>query len=215
MHIRARTVAIVAVTVAIGLALSAAAWILEADEVSAERQVGIATGGPFAALDMLGVTSTASPTSARWIRVDFNWTGAQPDGPGRYEWGEFDRVVEKGRSRGLSILGVLAYTPGWAQLPESDDKHPPVDLEQYVRFARDAARRFSRRGAPIGSSGTSRTWLLLLDAPRSGRRYPEGSASSTCSTCVSGLTRRITRATEPSASITKVERSTPQYVLPA
>ena len=43
----------------------------------------------------------------------------------------------------------------------------------------------------------------------------EGSAASTSSAWVSGFTRRSSLATLPSASITKVERSTPMYVLPA
>ncbi len=41
-----------------------------------------------------------------------------------------------------------------------------------------------------------------------------GSASSTCCVCVSGLTRRMTLATVPSAAITNVDRSIPMYVLP-
>jgi glycosyltransferase involved in cell wall biosynthesis len=40
------------------------------------------------------------------------------------------------------------------------------------------------------------------------------STASTSSACVSGFTRRRTFATIPSASITKVERSMPMYVLP-
>lgn len=46
------------------------------------------------------------------------------------------------------------------------------------------------------------------------RQAGAGSASSTWSACVSGFTLRITLATFPSASMTKVERSMPIYVLP-
>ena len=46
------------------------------------------------------------------------------------------------------------------------------------------------------------------------QRAQEARAARTSSACVSGFTFRISLATLPSASITKVERSTPMYVLP-
>ena len=89
-----RTAALVAAAVAT-VALAAVVWLVVRDGQPAEGLVAIATGGPFAVSpslerDLDGMAGVG----ARWIRVDFNWTGAQPDGPRR-------RAERRGRHRAV------------------------------------------------------------------------------------------------------------------
>ena len=105
------------------------------------------------------------------------------------------------------------------------------------RAAKVAGARYARYAATCGASVRPRAAAAIrrreqldllrdrsaragdepLDSLRQLRRQraQDASAARTSSACVSGFTWRISLATLPSASITKVERSTPMYVLPA
>ena len=92
---------------------------------------------------------------------------------------------------------------------------------RYARYAATAGRllaaraRSSPRYAADSRSTSASTeppaWVTsrsIASASQGGERY-EGNAASTSSAWVSGFTRRSSFATLPSASITKVDRSTP------
>lgn len=84
-------------------------------------------------------------TGARWLRVDIDWPSVQPT-PDAWNWQATDRVVYGARSRGLQVLGTLAYTPPWARDPGTDSKYPPTDQSTYARFAEAAAWRYKYVG---------------------------------------------------------------------
>lgn len=84
-------------------------------------------------------------TGARWVRFDFDWSGAEPE-PGRYDWRRIDRLVLAARSRRLRVLATVAYTPAWARPEGTTDKAPPTDPAAYDRFAAAAARRYTPLG---------------------------------------------------------------------
>src|SRR5438270_3828225 len=46
---------------------------------------------------------------AKWIRFDFTWSDIQSGGPNSYNWTNYENVVNGATSRGLQVLGVLAY----------------------------------------------------------------------------------------------------------
>jgi len=84
-------------------------------------------------------------TGARWLRVDVDWDLVEHD---RHElvWQPIDRVVAAARRRGLDVLGLLTYTPPWARPPGTSNKHPPTDVDDFARFAREAAARYGSKG---------------------------------------------------------------------
>jgi hypothetical protein len=84
-------------------------------------------------------------TGAAWVRFDFDWGGAEPE-PGKYNWRRIDRLVQAARSRRLSVLATVAYTPAWARPAGTSDKAPPTDPAAYARFAEAVARRYSPLG---------------------------------------------------------------------
>ena len=49
----------------------------------------------------------------KWVRFDFDWSVIEP-APGRYAFGSYDRVVECLAQADMQVLGLIAYTPGWA-----------------------------------------------------------------------------------------------------
>ena len=86
----------------------------------------------------LGITS---------IRLDLNWDDIQHDSANTYNWTNFDRVVLAARSRDLTLLPILAYTPPWArQLGCTTPKCAPVNPNAFASFAATASKRY----APLG-----------------------------------------------------------------
>lgn len=112
--------------------------------------LGVSTGGPLmwlgdAELDReLAVIRSAG---VAWLRIDVDWSAVEAT-RGRRSWTNTDRVVAAAERHGLSVLGIVTYAPGWAQVPgvEQDDTHgEPADPAQFAGFARAAASRYAGR----------------------------------------------------------------------
>jgi hypothetical protein len=83
---------------------------------------------------------------ATWLRVPMNWVSLEMHGKGHYEWWASDRVVDAARRRGLRILGVVSYSPGWARPVGTPATNPPNNPDDYARFVAALAHRY----APLG-----------------------------------------------------------------
>lgn len=84
-----------------------------------------------------------------WVRLDFDWSVIQRDGPDTYDWSRIDRVVAAANERGLKLLPILTYTPRWARDDGCTSKCPPNDPADFARFAGAAAERYAPRGIHI------------------------------------------------------------------
>jgi polysaccharide biosynthesis protein PslG len=82
---------------------------------------------------------------SRWIRFDINWAQIQNGGPDVYDWSHVDRVVHDAEARGMSILGTLVYTPGWARPAGTPATWAPRPAT-FARFAAAAARHLGAEG---------------------------------------------------------------------
>jgi hypothetical protein len=78
---------------------------------------------------------------AKWLRVDLDW-GVVERTRGVFDWRVTDRVVNAARARGLSVLGILTYTPAWARPAGTTDKSPPSSPATYTTFVRAAATHY-------------------------------------------------------------------------
>jgi hypothetical protein len=110
---------------------------------------GIAAGSALVGGSLTQIRSDLdgiAATGVRWLRVDFDWSFVQRDSPDMWDWSRVDRVVREALARGLSVVGLLAYTPGWARPPGTSDKHPPVDPDRFATFAGAAVRRYAGAG---------------------------------------------------------------------
>ena len=78
-----------------------------------------------------------------WVRIDFIWAVVQPQ-RGTFDWSLYDEIVDEARSRGIEVLAILAYTPGWATDGDAFNG-VPRDVEDWRTFCRRAAERYRGR----------------------------------------------------------------------
>ncbi len=96
-------------------------------------------------------------SGATWVTVPVDWPSIEAK-PGVYRWDEdgtggLDRTVRMARERGLSVYGVIAYSPTWARPAGcGSDKCPPSDPSSFARFAGLVAQRYAPQGV--------RTWQI-------------------------------------------------------
>jgi hypothetical protein len=122
-----------------------------APSASAARsdQFGLAATGALHNLDPASLGRELDgyrAAGARWIRSDLNWNVVQAAGPRSWNWAPFDRVVRGARARGMRVLLVVSYSPGWARPRGTGPLHQPSNLRALTRFTRAAARRYRRLG---------------------------------------------------------------------
>jgi hypothetical protein len=107
--------------------------------------VGFSSGASMVELsdgDLAGELDAMVNAGASWLRLDITWKTVEPR-PGQYDWSRVDNVVNQARARGLTVLGLIGYAPGWSRPPVSVGQGPPLDLELFGRFAELAAARYS------------------------------------------------------------------------
>ena len=107
-----------------GVGISPGAAVLWSDATTLESDMG-----------------TVAASGAAWVRLDVDWSVVEPV-QGRQDWSAVDRVVDAARRHGLRVLGLLAYTPGWARPPGTTTHAPPTDVATFAAFAGAAAQRY-------------------------------------------------------------------------
>jgi polysaccharide biosynthesis protein PslG len=131
----------------VAVVLVALSW--SADSFATENPrmiVGINGGHPWWSMndDELDRQMTdVARSGAAWVRIGADWAQIEAE-PGKWDWSSFDRPVLAAQRHGLNILGILHYTPGWAQLGVPDpanDKRSP-DPSEFGEFAGAAAARY-------------------------------------------------------------------------
>lgn len=77
----------------------------------------------------------------KWVRFDFDWSVIQPTSS-TYNIAGHDRVVESLHAAGIKVLGIIAYTPGWANGGQSTKFYPPTSNKNFAKFASYLAGRY-------------------------------------------------------------------------
>ena len=103
---------------------------------------------------------------AKWVRLDIDWSHVQAGGPNSWNWTAVDRVVRAARARGLEVLGLLTYAPAWSPREPgcTGDKCGPTDPAPFVRFAREAVRRYGPSSGHPGLRDSIRQWEIWNEA---------------------------------------------------
>lgn len=81
------------------------------------------------------------------LRIDIDWSVVEPV-RGEQDWASIDRVLAVAEKYSMTVLGVLAYTPTWAQRSDvaAGTTHgAPADPAQFAAFAQSAVSRYSSR----------------------------------------------------------------------
>ncbi len=81
-----------------------------------------------------------------WVRFDFDWSVIRPDNSQPYRRERFDTVVRRLSEAGVSVLGILTYTPAWASGHKTSKFFPPLDMADYAAFAGHMAAHFGPLG---------------------------------------------------------------------
>jgi hypothetical protein len=126
----------------------------EAAQVPGAGRVGLAThlawiseNEGYAQLRVL------SAGGVRTIREDFDWSLTEQV-RGRPDWTRIDRVVAAAARAGISVLGIVDYTPSWASSDPSAAKskfYAPASTADYAAFAGAVAQRYAA-GGPFWAS---------------------------------------------------------------
>jgi polysaccharide biosynthesis protein PslG len=82
-------------------------------------------------------------SGANWVSFDFDWSKVQAAGPNSFNWAPLDRVVHAANARGLKVLAIPDYTPGWARPARTDNKFPPSNARDFVTFVQAAVTRYA------------------------------------------------------------------------
>lgn len=110
--------------------------------------LGIAGGAPLNWLSQADLDTELSAmknAGTTWLRFDIDWSAVEPT-KGQQNWAATDRVVDRARTQGLSLVGIVTYTPAWARVAGATDTHGyPSDTAAFAKFAQQAAQRYSTR----------------------------------------------------------------------
>lgn len=79
----------------------------------------------------------------KWLRVGASWAGTEPT-KGLYDWAQLDRVTAYADGNDLSLLLVVAYTPGWAN-NNKGIKYPADNVAEWENFVRIIVNRYKDR----------------------------------------------------------------------
>lgn len=134
--------------VSIGILTMLMALTATKAEAAGAESFGIAVGGTMQNQDQASLDRDLDlirDSGAKWIRVDINWAQIQNGGPNSYYWDDVDRVVAGANARGLQVLGLIVYTPGWARPAGTSGSYGP-DPATYSAFAAKAVQHYSAMG---------------------------------------------------------------------
>jgi Glycosyl hydrolases family 39 len=79
----------------------------------------------------------------KWIRTGANWAAVEAT-KGTYDWNQLDRTISYADSNDLSVLFVIAYTPGWAN-NNRGIKYPADNVAEWENFVRIVVNRYKDR----------------------------------------------------------------------
>lgn len=110
--------------------------------------LGIAAGAPLNTLsqnDLDAELVAMKNAGTTWLRFDIDWSVVEPT-RGQQNWASTDRIVDRARLQGLSLLAIVTYTPPWARVAGASDSHGyPSDTAAFAKFAQQAAQRYSTK----------------------------------------------------------------------
>ena len=153
MRARLKTMAVIGVLVALGLALTGPAAAPAAAKQAKHKKV---KSGPLPP-DFFGLTSLFAPTAsdaqqmsaagARSVRLFAYWGLLEPQ-PGVYDWGRSDSVMQNVAAAGLTPAMQFANVPSWIS---SEPNRPPIyssaQIAAWQRFLANWVHRYGPGGS--------------------------------------------------------------------
>lgn len=110
---------------------------------------GLNGGSGLASMSSTTLAATVSGYQAlgvKWVRFGFDWSKIQPNGPSEYRLSGYEAAVKALVDAGIKVLGILEYTPSWANGGKPTKFYPPLYPSDFGTFAGRMASHF----APLG-----------------------------------------------------------------
>ena len=108
----------------------------------------------FGAVQAISSPDKAAQAGVRWERIIFPWAEMQPDSPDQLLQGYYsDAQIDGQIKRGISLVGVVLYTPGWAatdpskggsSVPKGLDRAPNDPQNYWARYMAWLGRQVQR-----------------------------------------------------------------------
>jgi hypothetical protein len=95
--------------------------------------------------DLAATIAGYKQLGVQWVRFDFDWSVIEP-APKAYRFKRHDAVVERLGQANIRVLGLIAYTPAWANGNMPSKFHPPREPRRFAEFAAMLAGRYAAKG---------------------------------------------------------------------
>ncbi len=128
--------------IALGLALAFTSLASPTARGEDSSRFGVNAHAPAGADLVLGFDRVAA-AGIGWVRIDFVWALVETS-QNHFDWSVYDAIVQAAELRGLSVLGILAYTPAWATDGPSLNG-VPRSVADWEDFCFRAAQRYRGR----------------------------------------------------------------------
>ena len=167
---------------------------------------GIGDNGPITLMDrtqtqLVQRVADFNRLGINWLRLDFDWSQIERR-RGEYDFYGYDRVVTALNGGGIKILGIIAYSPPWANGEKLSKYYPPENVTDYARFASPRWRPVMRRWACTpGKFGTSKTSGNFGNQPQNPQLTPPCSRPLTRRSMAQIRKRSLSPAAWPSRAI--------------
>lgn len=114
-------------------------------------RAGFAPGGALGSTggSLSGDMSKMAATGARYVRLYVDWSSIQPTSATAFSWTYLDSVVSAAAAAGLTMIGILTYSPAWANGGFANNNVPPVNTSDYATFCSAAVNRYKGQGLHI------------------------------------------------------------------
>jgi len=109
-----------------------------------------------------------------WVKQQIEWFRYHP-GPGQYNWGEIDQVVDTANANGINLLLSVVKAPRWARPGNSDFSvaGPPANPQDMADFMGAMAARYRGRVKAYEIWNEQNLWYEWGHEPLDAGRYVE------------------------------------------
>lgn len=96
------------------------------------------------------------------VRIDVDWSDIERV-QGTYDWSVVDHTFNAAEKFGLTVVGILAYTPEWATTVPGENHAPPTNMADYAAFCAAAVSRYPSEVWELWNEPNIHFWQPLPD----------------------------------------------------
>jgi len=94
--------------------------------------------------DQGAIAALARKSGMTWSREEFSWDLIEPV-KGTFVWDSYDTALAVAKEKGIGVLGLLAYSAGWARQDPKAYASPPRDVNDFAAFVYQVVSRYKHQ----------------------------------------------------------------------